>query len=93
MIRLTSNRFALAVALMILAGQAEAVRVADTSAWAGTAANTTTGGGAAQATVDGGSALNVTVSAAANNYIGMGSTTTSGVTNTLNGVESTISAT
>ncbi|WP_331050504.1 beta strand repeat-containing protein, partial [Gemmatimonas sp.] len=78
---------------MILAGQAEAVRVADTSAWTGTAANTTTGGGTAQATVDGGSALNVTVSAAANNYIGMGSTTTSGVTNTLNGVESTISAT
>lgn len=93
MIRLTSNRVALAVALMLLAEQAAAVRVADTSAWTGTAANTTTGGGTAQAAVDGGSALNVTVSAAANNYIGMGSTTTSGVTNTLNGVESTISAT
>ncbi|SFV31932.1 GEVED domain-containing protein [Pseudoxanthomonas sp. YR558] len=93
MLRLTSNRFALAVALMILADQAGAVRVADTSAWTGTTANTTTGGGTAQATADGGSALNVTVSAAANNYIGMGSTTTSGVSNTLNGVESTISAT
>ncbi|MFT3670432.1 MAG: GEVED domain-containing protein [Pseudoxanthomonas sp.] len=93
MIRLTSNRFALAVALMLLAEQAAAVRVADTSAWTGTAANTTTGGGTAQATADGGSSLNVTVSAAANNYIGMGSTTTSGVSNTLNGVESTISAT